>query len=105
MRKAHITRYYNMVARCYDPSNISYKNYGGKGITVCLEWLNDREYFIQWCEENYTPDTSIDRIHSGGEYSPGNCKFSSRIEQNNNRKGWSKKPKRVRPKPGHFVPK
>ena len=37
-----------MISRCYDPQNSAYKDYGGRGITVCDKWLKDKEAFYEW---------------------------------------------------------
>lgn len=83
------TRLYNiwccMKQRCYYSKNPSYKNYGKKGITVCEDWLKSFENFYQWSMKNgYQDDLSIDRIDNDKGYSPQNCKWSTKKEQNNN---------------------
>jgi hypothetical protein len=77
--------YRNMVNRCYDPKNHRYTDYGGRGIAVCREWLNNRYKFYEWCLENgIQKHLQIDRRDNDGNYSPDNCKFSTRIEQASN---------------------
>lgn len=64
-----------------------YKDYGGRGITVCDEWLKSFISFRNWCLQNgYKKGLSIDRINNDGNYCPENCKFSSRKEQQRNRR-------------------
>lgn len=77
----HITQ------RCTNPKNKSYKNYGGRGITVCDEWLNSFESFYGYVsslpdygKEGYT----IDRINNDGHYEIGNVKWSTATEQARN---------------------
>lgn len=76
-----------MKARCYKPYAEEYKNYGGRGIRVCDEWLNNPEAFIQWSlSHGYRDDLSIDRIDSDGNYEPDNCRWADWYEQGANKR-------------------
>ena len=67
--------------RCYDSENKAYKWYGGKGIKICDEWLEDSNNFINWSLENgYKEGLTIDRIDSSKDYCPENCRWISRKE-------------------------
>lgn len=81
------TRYNHIKERCYSPNSKSYKRYGGRGIKMCDEWLNDFGAFEKWCYENgYKPELQIDRIDNDGPYAPWNCRFATNKE-NSQHKG------------------
>lgn len=76
-----------MKARCYDRSREDYPRYGGRGITICDEWLNDPLLFAKWSLENgYKPGLSIDRIDNNKGYSPDNCRWIPLNKQSSNRR-------------------
>lgn len=76
-----------MKRRCYSKNNKSYKDYGGRGIIICEEWLKDSNNFYNWALQNgYKEGLSIDRIKNDGNYEPSNCKWSTKKEQNNNKR-------------------
>lgn len=66
----------NMLARCYYPKTSRYSAYGGKGVTVCEEWLNFQN-FASWFEENYVDGWHLDKdiLGDGMEYNPNVCRF------------------------------
>lgn len=71
----------NMVARCYEPKNGSYADYGAKGITVCDRWRYSFKNFLEDMGERPTGKT-IDRYpNSAGNYDPGNCRWATPLEQ------------------------
>lgn len=79
--------FHGIKTRCYNPSCKSYKNYGGRGITICDEWKNDFYAFYNWAVNNgYTDSLSIDRIDVNGNYEPSNCRWVTSKIQNNNRR-------------------
>ena len=77
----------NMKQRCYNSNNKSYNNYGGRGIAVCSEWLNDFQAFYNWSVVNgYKNGLQIDRIDVNGDYEPNNCRYITAKENSNNRR-------------------
>ncbi len=71
-------------SRCSNPKNISYKHYGAKGIRVAAVWQNDFDSFLLHIGPRPSTDHSIDRIDSKGHYEPGNVRWATEIEQQNN---------------------
>ncbi len=79
--------YSSMRERCEKPSCPEYKNYGGRGITVCKEWKHDRNSFFEWALNNgYKQGLEIDRIDVNGNYEPSNCRWVTRVENCNNKR-------------------
>lgn len=77
--------WYQMVQRCHNPNHQNYPRYGALGRTVCEEWRNDPQAFINWSESHgYKEGLSIDRIDNEKGYSPDNCRWVDRFVQQNN---------------------
>lgn len=76
----------NMKSRCYNPNVDRYKQYGGRGITICDEWRDSFESFYKWTIDNgYSDGLSIDREDVNGDYTPDNCRWISMDKQADNK--------------------
>lgn len=78
----------SMVHRCHVASDPKFGNYGARGITVCPEWRDVRN-FVAWIEANLGPrpkGKTLDRIDNDGNYEPGNVRWATGTEQNRNQR-------------------
>lgn len=74
----------SMIARCTNPMHHQWKDYGGRGIKVCEEWTIFENFFSDMGER--PKGKSIDRIDNDKGYNSKNCKWSTRTEQNRNKR-------------------
>lgn len=74
-----------MKTRCLCPTVNTYVYYGGRGITVCQEWIDSFEAFRDWAKANgYSDALELDRINVNGNYEPSNCRWATRVQQMRN---------------------
>jgi hypothetical protein len=79
--------YNSMIGRCLNPKIRQYKDYGGRGIAVCDEWLSNYEAFREWAHSHgYADDLTIERKDVNGHYCPENCCWIPKALQGRNRR-------------------
>lgn len=75
-----------MKQRCLNPKQAHFELYGGRGITVCEEWLNSFEKFLDDMGPRPDNNFSLDRIDNNQGYSRDNCRWATRVQQSQNRR-------------------
>lgn len=80
------TAWSNMQNRCFKKNQKAWPNYGGRGITVCEEWVNDFTAFFDYVGLRPSSKHSLDRIDNDGNYEPGNVRWATRSVQNANKR-------------------
>lgn len=84
-------RWTSIKQRCCNPNHVSYHNYGGRGITMCAEWMESYEAFATYVRQTFgmsqiPAHLEIDRRDNDKGYEPGNLRLSTRVVQSNNRR-------------------
>ena len=80
----------NMIQRCYNPNHPQYYYWGGRGITVCVEWRHSFENFYAHIGDKPTADHSLDRINNNEGYKPGNVRWATKKQQIENRREYGR---------------
>jgi hypothetical protein len=75
-----------MIMRCTKENHVAYPSYGGRGITVCEQWLTSFEQFYRDMGRRPTGKHTLDRIDPDGNYEPGNCRWATTKEQGRNKR-------------------
>lgn len=75
-----------MLQRCYNPKDAQYASYGGRGIKVCARWKESIKNFHEDMGERPSKDYSIDRRDNDGNYTPENCRWATKTQQNMNQR-------------------
>lgn len=86
--RTYTTEYNTWLAiknRCLNNKCIQFKDYGGRGIKICDRWLNSFENFLEDMGHKPSMNYSIDRKENNKDYCKENCRWATRIEQQNNK--------------------
>lgn len=83
---AEYTCWKSMISRCETPSATGYRNYGGRGISVCSRWRRSFPAFLRDMGLRPHPDWSIDRKDNDGNYTPKNCRWADPKTQHDNQR-------------------
>lgn len=75
----------SMKQRCLNQNSTRYARYGGRGIVICDQWKNDFQAFLNDMGMRPSPGHSLDRIDNDGNYTPDNCRWATRSEQQRNK--------------------
>lgn len=79
-------KWQHMISRCENKNDISFKNYGARGIKVCNEWKN-YDVFAKWSLDNgFKENLELDRIDVNGNYEPNNCRYITNLENRRNKR-------------------
>ena len=86
---SHTRIYYiwaSMKTRCLNQNSPFYRIYGGRGITICDEWMSFEPFYAWAMSNGYSDSLTIDRIDNDSGYNPGNCRWATQHEQSMNKR-------------------
>jgi hypothetical protein len=85
-KTSEYTIWKTMKDRCFRPANPRFKDWGGRGITVCARWRDSFGAFLADMGPRPSTRHSIDRIDNDGNYEPGNCRWATGLQQAANKR-------------------
>ena len=85
-RSTEQNSWHAMKGRCLNPNNLSYKDFGGRGIRVCDEWRDSFDTFLKDVGPKPSPRHSLGRIDKDGDYTPSNARWETPLEQEDGRR-------------------
>lgn len=91
-RTSEYSAWGEMKARCLRKTHSAYNRYGGRGLTIYEPWITSFPSFLEYMGSKPEPRKrhSLDRIDNNGNYEPGNVRWATYEQQNNNRRKQSK---------------
>jgi len=78
-----------MKQRCLNPNYKQWKDYGGRGIQICQEWIDSFDAFLADVGEKPESHLSLDRIDNNGNYEADNVRWADRTTQSRNRRNYT----------------